>query len=371
MNVIKDTLFFTAKLSVKNQFLLPGLLKKIDKDAFQVITSFMYRVASLLVKSDNGSSESEEKWLKDLFEVLNNPQVHIDGGKWISVSEDDSLEIVMGELNELIGLEEVKKNVGDLANFLKVQKLREENSLKSVNTSLHTVFMGPPGTGKTTVARLLGRVFKHLGYLESGHLVETDRAGLVAGYVGQTAIKTDEIINSAKGGVLFIDEAYSLSNDGFNDFGSEAIEIILKRMEDLRGELVVIVAGYPEEMEGFIKSNPGLQSRFNRYFQFDHFTVDALLKVFKMICKKADFELSKDAEEKLLEILDRVHEKRDRTFGNARVMRNLFEKIIERQANRVIKVSPITESILKVIEEEDIPEILKTVKELAVFDEKE
>ena len=231
--------------------------------------------------------------------------------------------------------------------------------------------MGPPGTGKTTVARFLGRIFKHLGYLKRGHLVETDRAGMVAGYVGQTAIKADEIITAAIDGVLFIDEAYALSSNGFNDFGSEAVEILLKRMEDFRDKLIIVVAGYTDEMEIFIQSNPGLQSRFNRYLNFDHYKPDALLNIFELISKKADFVLTDDAQDKLSEIIRRVYEKRHKGFGNARTMRNLFEKIIERQANRIVNITPITEEILITITEEDIPEVLKTVKEISIFDTKD
>ena len=225
--------------------------------------------------------------------------------------------------------------------------------------------MGPPGTGKTSIARLIARVYKHLGYLSKGHLIETDRSGLVAGHVGQTAMKTDKIIQSALGGVLFIDEAYSLANtDSTNDFGKEAIEILLKRMEDHREDLVVIVAGYPDEMDEFISSNPGLQSRFNRYFNFNHYQPYELLEIFKLFAKNADFVLSADAEEKLNEIIERVYEKKSDHFGNARVMRNLFEKIIERQANRVISITPLSKELLMTLTEEDVPEILKTVKSI-------
>jgi len=267
-------------------------------------------------------------------------------------------------------LQEIKKSVEDLTNFLKVQKIREEQGLKTTRNSLHAVFLGPPGTGKTTVARLLGRIYKHLGYLEKGHLVETDRSGLVAGYVGQTALKTDEIIKKAIGGVLFIDEAYSLASGGLNDFGNEAIEVLLKRMEDNRNNLVVVVAGYDEEMEIFIQSNPGLQSRFNRYFKFKHLEADALMSIFKLNATKVDFVLTSDAEEKLAEIIERLCENRTREFGNARTIRNLFEKIIEQQANRISKLNTLDKDTLMKIEECDVPEVLKVIQEINPFDEK-
>ncbi len=371
VTTIRNTPFFNPVKELKKEFIVPSILLKINSEKVLSISSFLNRIASLIVKSDNKISKEEEVLLKMVSKKINNPKVVVKKASYNEVPENDTLEIVMSELNELIGLKEVKKNIQDLTNFLKVQKIREDKGLKTTNNSLHAVFMGPPGTGKTTVARMLGRIYKHLGYLEKGHLIETDRAGMVAGYVGQTALKADEIIKSAIGGVLFIDEAYSLTSGGLNDFGGEAIEILLKRMEDHRENLVVVVAGYPDEMELFIQSNPGLQSRFNRYFKYDHFDVDGLMQIFKLYVKKADFNLTEDAEEKLLEILERLHKKQHRGFGNARTMRNLFEKIIERQANRIVSITPITEELLITLIEDDIPEILKTVKEIILFNHDE
>lgn len=369
IEVIENISFFQPIDDVNTEFSSSIILKKINSNEFLNIASFLNRMALLMAQSDGKVSKEEKDILATISNKINNPKLHIPNSKYEDVPIDDTLEKVMTELHELIGLEEIKENVENLTNFLKVQKLRKENGLKVSQNSLHTVFMGPPGTGKTTIARMLGRIFKHLGYLERGHLVETDRSGLVAGYVGQTAIKTDEIISAATDGVLFIDEAYSLTSGGLNDFGSEAIEVLLKRMEDLRENLVVVVAGYPDEMETFIQSNPGLQSRFNRYFTFEHYKPETLLEIFKLIANKADFKLTEDAEDKISEIITRVYEKKHRGFGNARTMRNLFEKIIEQQANRIVLLDSITENILITITEPDVPEILKTVKEIVVFND--
>ena len=217
----------------------------------------------------------------------------------------------------------------------------------------------------------MGRIFKQIGILKSGHLVEADRAGLVAGYIGQTALKVDEIVKQALDGVLFIDEAYALARGGDSDkrdFGNEAIEILLKRMEDNRERLVIIVAGYPDEMEDFIKSNPGLQSRFNRYFKFAHYTGAEMLDIFKLNCRKSDFTLTEDAEEKLGFIFDELYKNRNRSFGNARVVRTLFEEIVEAQANRLVHVAELTKEVLMAITEADVPEVKSTVRDLLVFD---
>ncbi len=265
------------------------------------------------------------------------------------------LDQALAELNDLVGMDNIKEEVKTLANFLKVQKIRAERGLAQTQVSLHCVFCGPPGTGKTTVARLTSRIFQGLGFLKKGHLIETDRSGMVAGYVGQTAKKVDDLVNSALDGVLFIDEAYALvPQDSNRDFGQEAIDILLKRMEDYRDRLVIIVAGYTDEMSVFIEANPGLKSRFNRYFYFDHFKPEELLAIFEKTCEKSHFKLTAEAKEKLRKYLEDLYVNRDRTFGNGRTVRNLFEKTIEKQANRLAVLSSLTDEVLTTLLPDDI-----------------
>lgn len=241
------------------------------------------------------------------------------------------------ELDGLIGLDAVKQEVRSLANFVKLQKQREAKGLKTAKVSYHLVFYGSPGTGKTTVARIVGRIYKDLGVLKKGHTVETDRAGLVGEYVGKTGPKTDAVISQALDGVLFIDEAYSLVPESGNgsDYGQEAISTILKRMEDYRDRLVVIVAGYKNEMKRFIDSNPGLQSRFNRYIDFPDYSPKELTDIFKMYMKKNQYTISEETENYLKEQFEYAVAHKDRNFGNARFARNVFEKSIQAQANRL------------------------------------
>lgn len=262
------------------------------------------------------------------------------------------------ELDDLIGLESVKKEVRSLANFVKLQKQREAQGLKTAKVSYHLVFYGSPGTGKTTVARIVGRIYKDLGVLKKGHTVETDRAGLVAKYMGQTAQQTDTVVQKALDGVLFIDEAYSLVPEGGNgqDYGQEAIATILKRMEDYRDRLVVIIAGYKNEMQRFIDSNPGLQSRFNRYIDFPDYTGAELTDIFKMYMKKNQYTMDGDAEAYLKTRLEIVVEKKDRNFGNARYARNVFEKSIQAQANRLAGRTGLTKEELSELTMDDLKE---------------
>ena len=258
------------------------------------------------------------------------------------------------ELDALIGLTSVKKEIQTLTNFIKIQKKREEQGLKSSSLSYHCVFTGNPGTGKTTVARIVAGIYKELGVLKKGHLVETDRAGLVAEYVGQTAVKTNKIIDSALDGVLFIDEAYSLVDGGENGYGKEAVATLLKRMEDDRDRLVVILAGYTNDMKRFIDSNPGLQSRFNRYIEFPDYTAEELMQIFEVNMRKYDYHFGEGAKEVLQKYLENAVANKDANFGNGRFVRNVFEKTLEHQANRLASESNLTTDHLSAIEVEDI-----------------
>ena len=265
----------------------------------------------------------------------------------------ETIEELQAELDSYIGLTEIKKEVKSLVNMVRVHRMRQENGLPTEELSLHMVFSGNPGTGKTTVARIMARIYHALGILSKGQLVEVDRSGLVAGYVGQTALKTAKVIEQAMGGVLFIDEAYALNGGAENDFGQEAIDTILKAMEDHRDDLVVIVAGYDNLMEDFIHSNPGLESRFNRFLHFDDYSMEEMLAIFRMRCDKGCYTLEETAEALLRDYIQQ--ENTDGiSFGNARGVRNLFEKILVQQANRLAQLENVTKEALMLLTREDV-----------------
>lgn len=312
--------------------------------AKEILTDYQSRESSL-----NNASSSP-------FDVFNRPNSDFflsrgqtDGSNVNKHSATQShKEDHMKELNEMIGLSRVKEEVASLRNFVLVQEQRKRQGLKSNNVSYHCVFSGNPGTGKTTVARIVAGIYKDLGILKKGHLVEVQRSDLVAEYVGQTATKTNDKIDEALDGVLFIDEAYTLAEGGQGDFGQEAINTLLKRMEDDRNRLVVILAGYSNEIQHFIDSNPGLQSRFNRYIHFDDYSYEELLRIFIFNLSKNDFKITRDAFNAVGGIVKEQIANKDSKFGNARYIRNMFETVIMKQANRLAscKRTPSKEELM-------------------------
>ncbi len=264
----------------------------------------------------------------------------------------EDMKDLLAELDGYIGLQTVKEEVHNLINMASVYQLRRQHDLPTTDMSLHLVFTGNPGTGKTMMARMMARIYRSLDILSRGQLVEVDRSGLVAGYVGQTAIKTQKVIEKAMGGVLFIDEAYALNGRSENDFGQEAIDTILKAMEDHRDDLVVIVAGYTDLMDRFIHSNPGLESRFNRFLLFDDYTTDEMVEIFRMQCKKGCYQLTEEAQPLIRDYI--AEESADDSFGNARGVRNLFEHVLVAQNNRLATMEKITREDLMTITAADV-----------------
>ena len=275
------------------------------------------------------------------------------------VSEED-LNAILKELDALVGLEPVKNEVHRATNFARMQVMRRQQGLPVVQASLHSVFFGNPGTGKTTVARLMGRIYKSLGLLRRGHVVECDRGRLVAEYVGQTAVRTHAVIDSALDGILFIDEAYALAGRGAEDFGSEAIETLLKRMEDDRDRLIVIVAGYNEPMKQFIASNPGLESRFTNYLNFPDYQPEELLEIFHRMAAQSGLVCAPETEKKVLAICANLHAARNEQFGNAREMRNLFESAVRNQSTRLVASGQCDRDALTTLLPEDLPADFET-----------
>jgi len=341
---------------------------KILSEEYDHLSAYLKTVYSFIKKNlkhgytDMKKPEMMINEILDLAEMQVNkgvahktPGKKAEEGKNAEELRTESLESLINELNSMVGLDEVKYDVTSLMNLFRIKALREKMGMDMPPLSKHLVFSGNPGTGKTTVARLLAKIYNQIGVLSKGHLVEVDRAGLVGGYVGQTALKTEDVIKKALGGVLFIDEAYSLTpEDRVNDYGAEAIDTIVKAMEDNREDLVVIVAGYPDLMKRFLSSNPGLKSRFNKFITFRDYTPDELTEIFGIFCKIHGFRASLPAIDYVRKhFAERCNEKEE-NFANAREVRNLFEYALSRQANRVILISAPTQDDLTLLKKADV-----------------
>lgn len=306
--------------------------------------------------------EEKDSKLEELKKSVNNKPVNNAPAKpkepnpsvKIAENNDEEPGKAKDDLEKLVGLGNVKKEIEGIANFAKIQQMRKQNGLNCAGMSYHLVFTGNPGTGKTTVARIVSRIYKELGLLSKGHLVEVDRGGLVAGYVGQTATKTKEVLDAAMGGILFIDEAYTLASEDDKGFGQEAIDTILKTMEDNRDDLCVIVAGYDDLMENFINSNPGLRSRFTRYIHFDDYKPSELMEIFMQSVNKHEYKLGRGVKTKLNTYLKELYDNRDENFGNGRTVRTYFEQVITNQANRLATMTDVSKDDLMTIKVEDL-----------------
>ncbi len=339
-------------------FNVANMLVQYNKDLHTAYLSHLYKYASIVIKADGKVTRQEEDLLGNLFsQKIGSTSQTIAVTNKVQEPEK-TLEQLIYELYDLTGLNEVKAEISTLISLIKIQKARENFDLKNTKMSLHLVLTGNPGTGKTTVARFIGKIYKNLGVLQQGHLIETDRSGMIAEYTGQTAIKVNKLVDSALHGVLFIDEAYAIMLDQQDVYGKEAIATLLKRMEDDRDKLIVILAGYTNEMKQFIDTNPGLQSRFNKYIHFSDFTADELYSIFIGMSRKLHFTFSTQVIELIKNHFQAMIDLGDTNFGNGRYVRNFFEKMIEKQAKRLAMDTELNKEKLTTFLPQDLPDII-------------
>ncbi|BBB93093.1 MAG TPA: stage V sporulation protein K [Methylomusa anaerophila] len=304
------------------------------------------------IKSGEISPSEAFRILQEMDNIV--PRADSAGAQY---SQAQRIDNILHELDNLIGLTEVKKLVREIYAFIEIQKRREKEKLNTEPLVLHMIFKGNPGTGKTTVARILGKIFNEMGVLSRGHLIEVERADLVGEYIGHTAQKTREQLKKAYGGILFIDEAYSLARGGEKDFGKEAIDCMVKAMEDHKDELILILAGYQKEMENFLQTNPGLKSRFPIHINFPDYHEPELMQIAEQMCLKRQYQLTSQTKAALIKVLNLSEKGAEENFGNARTVRNIIEKAIRRQAVRLISKQHISREELMLIEPGDLAEV--------------